>query len=100
MKILASLAAVLIVSAAAGAASAQEARIGWSDLDLASTVGAATFDARVDAAAQRMCRFAKRPLSLLSDREFCFGAVQREVLQQLPREARIDYARSRRAIVL
>ena len=46
MKALASLAAILAL-AAAGSASAQEARIVWGDLDLSSAAGADAFDARV-----------------------------------------------------
>ena len=76
MKTLASLAAVLVVSLAAGAASAQEARIGWGDLDLSSAAGAEAFDARVSAAADRLCRGVRRPGSRLSDRTFCRAAVR------------------------
>lgn len=100
MKTLASLAAILIVSTAAGAASAQEARIGWSDLNLATATGADAFDARVENATRRMCLRARRPGSLLSDREFCRTAARAEAVRQLPGAARVDYARSRPAIVL
>ncbi len=100
MKTLASLAAVLTVSlAAAGAASAQEARIGWGDLDLSSAAGADAFDARVSAAADRMCRGAKRPGSRISDRAFCRAAVRNEAVRLLPGTAQVDYALSRLPIV-
>ncbi|MFN3558641.1 MAG: UrcA family protein [Brevundimonas sp.] len=97
MKILASLTAVLFL-AAAGSASAQQARIGWTDLNLASTAGARTFDQRVEAAARTLCRDARRPGSLLSDRPFCQAAVRREALRQLPGAAQVDYAASRAVV--
>jgi UrcA family protein len=97
MKTLASLTAVFVM-ATAGAASAQEARIPWGDLNLASVAGGDTFDVRVATAADRMCRNARRPGSLLSDRSFCRTAVHREAVRQLPRTAQVDYAMSRRAV--
>lgn len=95
MKTFASLAAVLIVTAAAGAASAQEARIGWGDLDLSTARGADAFDARVQAAADTLCRDARRPGSRLSDRAYCQAAVRSEAIRQLPGAAKVDYALSR-----
>lgn len=97
MKILASLVAAL--SIVAGAASAQEVRIQWGDLDLSSAAGADAFDARVSAAADRMCRGVKRPGSRLSDRAFCRAAVRNEAVRQLPGAAQVDYALSRLPIV-
>jgi UrcA family protein len=97
MKTIASLTAVLVL-AAAGAASAQEARVQWSDLNLASTTGAAAFDQRVEAAARDLCRTARRPGSRLSDRGFCQAAVRREAVRQLPDAAQVDYAASRGAV--
>lgn len=97
MKTLASLTAVLVL-AAAGSASAQEARIQWTDLNLASASGAAAFDQRVDTAARDLCRNARRPGSRLSDRGFCQAAVRREALRQLPGAAQVDYAASRGAV--
>lgn len=98
MKILASLTAVLLLAAAGSASAAQQARIGWTDLNLASTAGAATFDQRVEAAAKTLCRDARRPGSLMSDRAFCQAAVRREALRQLPGAAQVDYAASRAAV--
>ncbi|KAK0350427.1 hypothetical protein LTR94_029077, partial [Friedmanniomyces endolithicus] len=46
--------AVAVLSASS--ALAQDVRIPFGDLDLASTAGAAAFDARVDQAAERLCR--------------------------------------------
>jgi UrcA family protein len=94
MKILASLTAALVL-AAAGSASAQEARIAWGDLNLSTPAGAEAFDARVDAASRKMCRTARRTGSHLSDRAFCRAAVQSEALRQLPDTARTEYALSR-----
>ena len=99
MKILASLTAVLAVSLAAGTASAGEARISWGDLDLSSAAGADAFDARVSAAADRMCRGVKRLGSRISDRAFCRAAVRSEAVRQLPAAAQVDYALSRLPIV-
>ena len=96
MKTLASLTAVLIL-ATAGATSAADARIGWSDLNLASAAGADAFDQRVEAAARTLCRDARRPGSRLNDRAFCEAAVRREAVRQLPSAAQVDYAASRRA---
>lgn len=98
MKTLASLAAVLAV-AAAGSASAQEARIIWGDLDLSTAAGADAFDARLDAAARQMCRDARRPGSRLSDRAFCRAAFRGEAIRQLPGTAQVDYALSRLPLV-
>lgn len=94
MKILASLTATLVL-AAAGSASAQEARIAWGDLNLATAAGADAFDARVDAASRKMCRDARRPGTRLSDQSFCRAAVQSEALRNLPETAQAEYALSR-----
>lgn len=99
MKALASLAAVLAL-AAAGSASAQEARIAWGDLDLSSAAGANTFDARVEAAARTLCRGARKPGSRISDRAFCRAAVQAEAVRLLPGRVQVEYALSRLPIVV
>jgi UrcA family protein len=100
MKIPASLVAAFIVSLAAGAASAQEARVRWGDLDLGSAAGADAFDARVSAAASRMCRGVKRPGSRINDRAFCRAAFRDEAVRQLPGAAQVDYALSRLPVIL
>ena len=100
MKILASLVTALTVSLATGAASAQEARVRWGDLDLASVAGADAFDARVSAAASRMCRGVKRPGSRINDRAFCRTAFRDEAVRQLPGSAQVDYALSRLPVIL
>jgi UrcA family protein len=99
MKTLASLAAVLVL-AAAGSASAQEARIAWSDLDLSSAAGARAFDARVEAAARKLCRTARAPGRLVNDRAWCRAAVQAEAVRLLPGRAQVDYALSRLPLVV
>ena len=98
MKTLPSLAAVLVLTAA-GSASAQEARIAWSDLDLSSAAGARAFDGRVEAAARRLCRNARAPGRLVNDRAWCRAAVQAEAVRLLPGRARVDYALSRLPLV-
>ena len=100
MKILASLVAALSVSLAAAAASAEEARVRWGDLDLSSAAGAIAFDARVSAAASRMCRGVKRPGSRINDRAFCRTAFRDEAVRQLPRSVQVDYALSRLPVIL
>lgn len=99
MKTLASFVAALAVSLAAGAASAREAHISWGDLDLSSAAGADAFDARVSAAAARICRGVKRPGSRISDRAFCRAAVRAEAVRLLPGADQVDYALSRLPLV-
>lgn len=85
--------------AAAGAASAQTARIPFGDLDLATNAGARTFDTRVARAATTFCRASHRPISRISDRSACERAVRQEAMQNLPEYAQVRYASSRLAIV-
>ncbi|KQY89927.1 UrcA family protein [Brevundimonas sp. Root1423] len=99
MKALASLAAIAAL-AIAGTASAQEARIVYRDLDMSSAPGANAFDARVEAAARSLCRNARKPGSLLSDRAFCRAAVQREAVRLLPGPVQVDYALARLPLVV
>lgn len=85
--------------AAAGAASAQTARISYGDLDLATTAGARAFDARVDTAARNFCRAAHRPISRINDRTGCERAIRAEARQSLPQQAQVRYAASRLPVV-
>lgn len=85
--------------AAAGAASAQTARIPFGDLDLATSAGARTFDARVETAARKFCRNAQRPISRISSRTQCESAVREEAMQNLPEYAQVRYAVSRLPVV-
>lgn len=94
MKILASLAAVLVV-ATAGAASAGEVRIRWGDLDLSTAAGADVFDARVRAAARKVCR----DVPVAGGRGACIAAVRDEAVDRLPGTARADYALGRVPVV-
>lgn len=90
-----SLLAATVVTLAAGPAAAAE-RISLADLDLSRPAHAAIFDARIDRAADALCRDARRTGSRLSDRAFCEGQVRAEVMRQLPVAAREDYAAARR----
>lgn len=99
MKTLASLAAILSL-AAAGSATAQEARIAWGDLDMSSAVGADAFDARIEAAARKLCRNARAPGRLISDRAYCRARVQAEAVRLLPGRVQVEYALSRLPLVV
>lgn len=100
MKTLASLVAAVGVTLAAGAASAQEARISWGDLDLSSAAGADAFDTRVEAAARKLCRRARAPGTLINDRAWCRAAVRAEAVRLLPGRVQVDYALSRLPVVV
>lgn len=100
MKTPASLTAALLLVGGAGAASAHEARINWGDLNMGTATGADSFDARVDAAARKLCRDARAPGRLLSDRAFCRAAVRTEALRLLPGAVQVEYARSRQSVVV
>lgn len=100
MKTFASLAAALTVALVAGSASANEARISWGDLDLSSVTGAVAFDARIERAADRLCRGVKRPGSRINDRAFCRAAVRAEAVRQLPGPVQVDYALSRLPVIV
>ena len=94
MKTLASLVAVLTL-AAAGSASAGEVRIAWGDLDLSTPTGAEAFDARVRAAARKMCR----GVPMTAGRADCRAAVREEAVNRLPGAVQVDYALSRVPLV-
>lgn len=94
MKTLASLAAALIV-ATAGSASAAEVRIAWGDLNLSTPAGADAFDARVNAAARKLCRDSR----IIGGRAACHAAVRDEAVSLLPGAAQVDYALSRVPLV-
>jgi UrcA family protein len=90
---IAALSAALLLSA--GAASAQDYRIPFGDLDLGSLQGAAAFDARVNDAAGRACRLGA-PMPDLQ----CRARFRVEAMRQLPTARRDDYARARGGRVL
>lgn len=83
---------VLGLSLTAGAASAQDSahRVRIDDLDLATTRGAAHFDARV----QRSARAACSGRSLLEAAR-CRNILIRQFQDALPAARRDDYARAR-----
>ncbi len=93
MKTLALSLAALALSA--GAASAQDFRIAFGDLDLGSVAGANAFDARVNAAARRACR-GTAPLA----EHRCRARFRVEAISLLPSVRRDDYARARGGRVL
>ena len=88
------LAAAAALSLAAPAMAADPLRISLADLDLGTAQGAALLDGRIEAAADALCRDARRPGSRLSDRAFCEAQVRAEVMAALPAHARADYARA------
>ena len=90
---LAAVSAALLLTAAA--ASAQDSRIAFGDLDLGSVEGAAAFDARVNDAANRACRLG----APMPDAR-CRARFRIEALRQLPAVRRDDYARARGGRVL
>jgi len=90
---LVALSAALLLSA--GAAAAQDQRIPFGDLDLGSIEGAAAFDARVNAAANRVCRLG----APMPDAQ-CRARFRVEAMRLLPTVRRDDYARARGGRVL
>ena len=84
--------------AGAGAASAQSRNV-YGDLDLASTQGAATFEARVDTAAHHFCRAAAGGASPLAQRAACVREFRAEAFAKLPTHAQVRYAVSRLPVV-
>ena len=88
--------AVAVLSASS--ALAQDARIAFGDLDLASTAGAAAFDARVDQAAERLCRDISFTAGQITNRRSCRAAVRAEALSRLPRLHRVQYVSASRDV--
>ena len=86
--------AVAVLSASS--ALAQDARIAFGDLDLASTAGATAFDARLDQAAERLCRDVAFTAGQITNRRSCRAAVRAEALSRLPRVRRVEYVRTSR----
>lgn len=78
------------VTLMAGAASAQDYRIQFGDLDLATPEGAARFDTRVERAARSLCG----GLSPLQARS-CVSRFKAEAETLLPSIRRNEYARGR-----
>lgn len=82
--------AVAVALFAAGTASAQDLRIAFGDLDLASPEGAAQFDRRVTRAARRACDGGS-PLATAA----CMVRFRAEAQTLLPEVRRDEYARGR-----
>lgn len=80
-------AVVAAVLATASAASAQETRIAYGDLDLSTAAGAQQLDQRVEAAASNVCRNVRAADSRLRRRGSCEASARQEIRRQLPREA-------------
>lgn len=87
--------ALAALALSAGAASAQDYRIAFGDLDLGSVAGADAFDARVNTAARRACRSG----APLSDYQ-CRVRFRAEAMRLLPGIRRDDYARARGGRIL
>ncbi len=88
--------AVAVLSASSALAQSPDARIPFGDLDLSSAAGAAAFDARVDQAADQMCRDFAVTGSRIPNRQACRSTVRSEALRQLPRSRQVEYARAPR----
>jgi UrcA family protein len=86
--------------AAAGVASAQtvEARISHGDLDLTTTAGVQTFEARVTRAGQDFCRQARLLDKPDTSRADCQRDFRAEAIQKLPDHAQVAYAMNRQAV--
>ena len=94
------IASVLAACALAGAGAASaESRIPFGDLDLATTEGAATFDARVETAARQFCRATGGAISPLAERTACEREFRKEAFSLLPDHAQVRYAVSRLPVV-
>lgn len=76
----------------AGAAGAQDVRIRYGDLDLATAAGATALDQRVTRAARAYCAG-----QITLEKTRCQGRVRAEALRALPDDARADYARGSRS---
>ena len=90
MKAFAAASTLALALVSAGAASAQDYRIAYGDLDLATSQGAARFDRRVSRAARGACQTG----APLADAQ-CTARFRAEALDGLPTAHRQDYARAR-----
>ena len=90
IRLAAASAALAVAVLSAGAASAQNYRIAFGDLDLGSSEGVARFDQRVDRVARTVCTVD----TPLPDAQ-CVRRFRVEAMRQLPDATREDYARTR-----
>lgn len=79
-------------SPSAPAETPSSARVAFGDLNLASTAGAETLDARIARAAAETCRAVSG--ASIAGRSDCQAAFRKEALARLPASARQDYAQS------
>ena len=87
-RITAALAATAML-AVASAASAQEARVAYGDLDLSTAAGAQTLDQRINTVAAELCRNSRASDTRLNRRaNRCVSDTRDHIRSQLPREAR------------
>ena len=99
-RITAALAATAML-AVASAASAQETRIAYGDLDLSTAAGAQTLDQRVNTAAANLCRNLRTADSRLNRRNNrCEADTRQQIRSQLPREARAALSAQARTAAL
>ena len=89
IRLAAASAALAVAVLSAGAASAQNYRIAFGDLDLGSTEGAVRFDQRVDRVARTVCTVD----TPLADAQ-CVRRFRVAAMRQLPEASREDYARA------
>lgn len=91
MKTLAAASALAVaLLSAAGAASAQDYRVRFGDLNLASPEGAARYDRRVNRASRSACA-GSDPISFAQ----CRARFREAALDLLPAARHADYARAR-----
>lgn len=90
MKSLVAITAAAVTLVTSGAATAQDSRIRFGDLDLATPEGAARFDRRVDRAARSLCG-GQSPLVTTA----CVTRFKAETQTLLPGARREEYARGR-----
>ncbi|WP_298159314.1 UrcA family protein [Brevundimonas sp.] len=90
IRIAAVTAAMAVAVLSAGAASASDYRVGFGDLDLATSEGAARFDRRVGRAARAACQTGSPLLEVR-----CRARFRSEAMRLLPDGRREDYARAR-----
>lgn len=90
MKAFAAATAVAVTLVAAGAASAQDVRVAYGDLDLASPAGAQQFDRRVNRAVRIACQGGS-----LRETAQCAATLRAEIQSLLPSVRREEYTRAR-----
>lgn len=88
MKAFAAATAIAVTLATAGAASAQDVRVAYGDLDLSTASGAQQFDRRVNRAVRTACQGGS-----LRETAQCAAALRAEIQSLLPSVRREEYAR-------